>query len=1029
MDRCLEENEIVDLVTGMLEPEEARAADAHIDQCAACRLVLIELARVFELKASNVSDAAVLEESKSSDGSDTGPSLTLAIPEMARGTAIGRYVVLEFLGAGAMGVVFSAYDPELDRKVALKLIRMGTRAKNARDRLVREARSVAQMAHPNVVVVHDVGEHDDASVFMAMEFVDGGTLGEWLEAHPRTHPAILQAFVAAGRGLEAAHAAGIVHRDFKPMNVLMGSDERPRVTDFGLAFGDLERSSEVDFISSDDPGDATLTRTGMLVGTPAYMAPEQFERSSVDARSDQFSFCVALYEALCGERPFAGRTVSELAANVVAGRLAEPEQLEALPRYVRVVLERGLRADASERYPDMSALLTALTPEVSDRGSRWMLASGAALGVAGFAYGVWATPADADTGCDDGLQRIEAMWNEERRERLGSALTREIESTFESTNVNRALTAIDHRVDAWAESHATVCAAGASAEQLRCLEGVRTRLAAVIEALEVRGGAALFDAAPTALRIPPAAQCETDPGFLGDPLSASSDGPNAEGWKAYRLASKLYDLGAYPEAITEASRARTVAEEHDDVDLLPRASLVVGRSEVELGRLDDAERSFESAFMAAWAAHDTPVGLSSLARLVTLVGSSKGDQERAQLWLDIGVAATARVDGPSIEEAMFWEAAGVLAQSRNDWDTATEHHERALEMRSALLTPGHPDIISSLHHLSGIDYEIGNVARGLERSREVLRHRIETLGEEHPNVVFARSALAIGLIYAGEVDEAIEQLEAALEVGTRVLGEFNPVLGAPRTNLASALNRKGEHAKALKIYRDVLETWETARGKDHVSVGLAHNNLGSTARKLGDLDAARHHYEQAIAIWEAQLGPDHARLAAGLSGLAVVLVDQGSCEEARPLAERAEGIMAPLDANPRSVKTHYARSRIELCLGEFEAAQDAADTALAHGEAVFGADNPSLGLVLVQVARAHLKTGDREGSRRAASRAVELAKSDTDRAQGTFLLAQTESDPQRGLALAKSARDMLPEGAGHDAFRTELDAFLRADAR
>ena len=229
---CLEENEIVDLVTGGLDPEAARLAEAHIDDCGACRLVLIELARVFELRASSLPEA---HADGDEGATDQDLPMLLQPAAMMRGTMIGRYLVLEVLGAGAMGIVYAAFDPELDRKVALKLLR--ARANASSERLVREARATARLAHPNVVVVHDVGEHA-GTVFMAMEFVEGGTLGEWLHTERRDPDEILEVFHEAGLGLQAAHEAGLVHRDFKPANVLMGQDGRPRVTDFGLARGD-----------------------------------------------------------------------------------------------------------------------------------------------------------------------------------------------------------------------------------------------------------------------------------------------------------------------------------------------------------------------------------------------------------------------------------------------------------------------------------------------------------------------------------------------------------------------------------------------------------------------------------------------------------------------------------------------------------------------------------------------------------------------------------------------------------------------
>ncbi|MCA9709545.1 MAG: serine/threonine protein kinase, partial [Myxococcales bacterium] len=254
-------------------------------------------------------------------------------PVLVRGAQVGRYLVIDPLGAGGMGEVFSAYDPQLDRRIALKLVRPSSRedARHTRERLLREAQALAKLSHPNVVAVYDAGTHG-SRVFIAMEYVEGRTMRDWiaqtakeLEPGQRWREA-LALMVQAGRGLAAAHAQGLVHRDFKPANVMVSDDGRVRVLDFGLArrFGELslDESGPIDLEPRRESLDGTsgsrsslslqLTQTGMVMGTPSYMAPEQFYGGSIDERTDQFSFCVVLYRALFGERPFAGKTFEEL---------------------------------------------------------------------------------------------------------------------------------------------------------------------------------------------------------------------------------------------------------------------------------------------------------------------------------------------------------------------------------------------------------------------------------------------------------------------------------------------------------------------------------------------------------------------------------------------------------------------------------------------------------------------------------------------------------------------------------------------
>jgi predicted Ser/Thr protein kinase len=342
-DACPAEEDIAAFVRGGMVASRRSALEAHVAGCAACRRLLSALARAAASGPQPGDDSVAPTLPVASSTSET---------ELPRGARFGRYVVLDWLGAGGMGVVYSAYDPDLNRKVALKVLRNdGADRLPIRDLLLAEAQAMAQLAHPNVVTVFDVGSVDDR-VFLAMELIEGQTLASWLRARPRKRSEILAMFVAAGNGLAAAHAAGLIHRDFKPDNVLIGNDGRVRVTDFGLA---RPAPQEPDSATLDpsEPIAASASQTG-LAGTLAYMAPEQYLRRSADARADQFSFAVALYEALYGERPFASPLTSGDPAAVTAPRHG------GVPVALRQVLLRALRQDPGQRYPSMAELLTAL---------------------------------------------------------------------------------------------------------------------------------------------------------------------------------------------------------------------------------------------------------------------------------------------------------------------------------------------------------------------------------------------------------------------------------------------------------------------------------------------------------------------------------------------------------------------------------------------------------------------------------------------------------------------------------------------
>jgi len=401
---CLDANVVQDLMSGALDEAVRATVLGHLDTCDDCRELVGATAKItledhlgstqpypeqivaprkpaprdIGLEETMAPEAAGLETTRDSSAGIAGtmpPPARLIPPRRAREPTtkgpFGRYVLDEKLGAGAMGVVWAAHDPKLGRMVALKLLRRYDPA--LMDRLVREARSMAQVSHPNVVGVFDVGE-SEGSAFIAMELVTGRSLRTWQNDETRTVSELVAAYVAAGRGLSAAHGAGIVHRDFKADNVLVGNDGRIRVTDFGLAAAKPSESGTRHTID-----DVNLTTSGSVLGTPAYMAPEQFSGGDVDPRTDQFNFCVSLYEALYGERPFEGKTYDELSENVIAGKLRSAPHGTQVSGGLRQILARGLSAKPAERFPSMDHLLVELA---RDRARPWRRTGWVALAVA-----------------------------------------------------------------------------------------------------------------------------------------------------------------------------------------------------------------------------------------------------------------------------------------------------------------------------------------------------------------------------------------------------------------------------------------------------------------------------------------------------------------------------------------------------------------------------------------------------------------------------------------------------------------------
>ena len=430
---------------------------------------------------------------------------------LAAGEMLGKYRLDRVLGSGGMGIVWAAFDPDLERAVAIKVLRSGDSDATLRSRLLREARAMARLKHPNVLTVYEVGTVGSRD-YIAMELVDGDSLDVWLATRPPLGQ-VGEALIAAGRGLAAAHGAGLVHRDFKPHNVLRSRDGHVYVTDFGLARGQIEEGAEVQQIAvtalpddlaagssfprrvADSVLDSPLTQTGVLIGTPAYMAPEQFAGRAPDARSDQFAFCVTAWEALTGARPFRGASLGELEAAAAGGVRSTAGDLA--PR-VRAVLARGLDPHPAARWPDLQALLEALTealaaqpPPVAAAAARprrrALIAAGVGLALVGGGVGLFAargggTGSGSTDACGPAEAAFGDAWSPEQRAAVMEARPGE---AFGSIAI------LDGVRSEWIERYRAACALPAGEERresLICLHQARERVARTTARLVERGG-------------------------------------------------------------------------------------------------------------------------------------------------------------------------------------------------------------------------------------------------------------------------------------------------------------------------------------------------------------------------------------------------------------------------------------------------------------------------------------------------------------------------------------------------------------
>jgi len=644
-------------------------------------------------------------------GGDGGEPIEPLILE--RGGTLSRYLLVERVGIGGMGVVWAAYDPELDRKVAIKLLRPrrhGGRSELARSRLIREAQAMARLNHPNVMAVHDVGEHG-GQVFLAMEFVHGKTLGEWVRATRRDWPEIVAMYVQAGRGLAEAHRCGLVHRDFKPANVLVGSDARARVTDFGLARSVETLSGEealglgsqwsVARVQQVDPTASALashlTQTGSMLGTPAYMAPEQFESGQFDARSDQFAFCVALWEALHRQRPFAGETIAELSDAVSDGTIVAPPSDSRIPGALDRTLRRGLAVDPDARWPSMDALLTELGRKPASARWRWLVAAGV---VASFTAALIVAPhllpdpITSGDGCPDSSAELDGVWDASRREALAAAvLAAGGEGQVE--RLEQITAALDDYGSRWSAMHQDICehrrpyvAPGLSAARTRCLVAGRWALAASVDRL-VDGGVEVFDRAGLLIELLPAIEACGRSRYLDASVPLPADPERAHAIESLRWRFAAAKLRAeFGDSSAGLAELRALVDAAGTLGFPPLGvELNTELGELEV-RIDDPltapeqtrERLEQAVADAIRTRQDVHAARAATA-LIEIVGwrVAEPDTDEALRWAARARAWHERVDAPAINRATADVAEGVVRQRAGDDDGAERSYFAALE--------------------------------------------------------------------------------------------------------------------------------------------------------------------------------------------------------------------------------------------------------------------------------------------------------------------------------------------------------------
>jgi eukaryotic-like serine/threonine-protein kinase len=867
---------------------------------------------------------------------------------LERGAVVGRYVVLRKLGAGGMGVVYAAYDPELDRKLALKLVLPGKADGEGRTRLLREAQALAKLSHRNVVAIHDVGTMG-GQVWLAMEFVRGQTLRQWLRT-PRRWQEVVGVLRKAGRGLAAAHAAGLLHRDFKPDNVMVGAHGGVRVMDFGLARARANvvslgaEESTIEAVPVLDTLAMRVTQAGTLLGTPVYMAPEQLLGRELGPAADQYALCVTLWEALYGERPFAGETLDELVDAVIAGRVREPASGRGVPGWLRRVCEQGLCVQPQQRFASMAALLDALASgQARARVRRGLAAVGvmAVLGLGGEGYRRW-EEAKRVEACEASGSEVDAAWNAERKQALHDALVATGVS-YAPTTAEKVMPWLDQQAQAWSEARVETCLdakvrgrwGGERLDRsLWCLDERRMELESLVDELLVADPEVVQKAVPAVAGLASVEPCRDERMLeaLGLPSSADREAIRAVRAEVTR-AGNLERAGRYDKGLERARGALARAEVLGWQPLTAAARFRLGSLLAATGAYAQAETSLEDAYFEAADGVAPETSFDAARELVFVVGYHASRPVEARRWGRHATVALAAIpDGEHLgsaqllnnlvpvsdasgeyEEAKALQAQALVILERalglehpditgslnnlaniyetsGDYDQARALHERALTIIESALGPEHPYAADSLNNLAGIHQQTGDYEGARALYHRALAIREHALGPEHPDVARSLSNLGENSRITGEYEQAKVFLTRALAIVEETLDPAHPDGASILTNLANVHSVTGEYEQAQLQYERALAITEKALGPEHVLVAQGLHNLALAHRALGAYEQATAAEERALAIIDKALGTEHPAAAYPLVGLALVALERHRPADALMLARRATAV-------------------------------------------------------------------------------------------------------------------------------------------
>jgi len=910
------------------------------------------------------------------------------------GTVIDHFVVEEQLGAGGMGVVVAARDRLLDRKVAIKVLRRlpGAGAGRAHVRLLREAQAMARLQHPNVVTVFEVGTHD-GQIFVAMELVDGCTLGEWLGEQPRRTRDILEVFARAGRGLAAAHRLGMVHRDFKPENVLVARDGQVRVSDFGLV--GMARASEDEAAAAgggepdgrSSPLYQSLTRTGAVLGTPRYMAPEQHRNAPVTAKADQFAFCVALHQALYGVPPFPGTTVGELRDRVLRGQpVAPPAETgrRDVPARLRGIVLRGLALAPEDRWPDMAALIDAMTHDPSvARRRRWRIAAGGVAMAAAVALGVFVRKADGPPLCPSPDDRLIGVWDAPARTAVAAAFAA-TGRPYASDTFTRAAGALDGYARSWVAMRTEACEATVVRHEqssalldrrMQCLDRRLIELGALTGLFRGAADPVIVDrAVPATLALTPLPTCADAEGLLAQsPLPADPAGrAEATALRTELARSTALTRAGKPKDALEAvtplvARARTLGYAPVLAEILQQ----LGISQRDVGDPKVAEATLIEAARTGAAAKDDTLVAKAMIEQLWVIGYRGGRRTEALALVPYIEAAIVRAGNDPLVLGGMYRYQAIVLDAEGKFADALAAVQRALALYPHTGAEGR-EVATALVTMGNIYNDSDDLAQARAAYEHARGIFVRLYGPDHPESITAQNNLGNVLLKEGKLAESLEIFRAVLAVSERVSGPASQRSGMALASVGLVLEDQEQWDEAQAITLRALAIYEQNLGPDHPDLATPLTNLGDGMMDQARFAEAEPYYARALAIREKALGKDNVRTAEVLVLMARLRLAERRFAEALPMARRVLEIREH-DLAPG----HHGIGMALILIAEADAGLSRIDDALAAAErgiAVLVASQAKvtpvdLGDAWFAVARVARQTGRRARAEEAAGNA------------------------------------------------------------